>query len=58
MPDLMLRLDVNKLSRITSKRINIDNLTSKLGIEIEDKEGIQPNMGKEKICKKKIERTT
>lgn len=49
MPDLMLKLDV-KISRITSKRINIDNLTSKLGIEMEDNEGIQPNMGKEKIC--------
>lgn len=57
MPDLMLKLDV-KISRITSKRINIDNLTSKLGIEMEDNEGIQPNMGKEKICKKKTESTT
>lgn len=49
MPDLKLEIDV-KIARITSTRINIENITSKLDVEMEDKERMQPKTGKKKIC--------
>lgn len=51
MPDLKLRTDI-KISRITSKSMDMDKITSKMQGEMEDKERIQPNTGKKKSLRK------